>query len=203
MAKQSHYNLPENNFTYGQPLKRDREGAQLGNYLFLYLPAQWLPTGPSTTKPETRRRNATSRNSTKRRSNKGPSVPKSLFYIQTQQKFRTQNDARFPLTKGKAFIDYTLPDEEFRYGRANRPPTPINYVMGTNNFSPFNCPNHNLCNIYNKEICMGCKVRCSWSSLINNENKKYFFLFFREVNPEKRYSKSNRPKLINSADRLI
>jgi len=37
------------------------------------------------------------------------------------------------LTKGKAFIDYTLPDEEFRYGRANRPPTPINYVMGTNN----------------------------------------------------------------------
>ncbi len=34
------------------------------------------------------------------------------------------------MKEGKAFIDYTLPEEEFRYGRANRPPTPINYVVG-------------------------------------------------------------------------
>ena len=34
------------------------------------------------------------------------------------------------IQKGKAFIDYNLPEEEFRYGRANRPPTPINYVVG-------------------------------------------------------------------------
>ena len=41
------------------------------------------------------------------------------------------NYVRVPVAKGKAFIDYTLPDEEFRYGRANRPPTPINYVVGS------------------------------------------------------------------------
>ena len=61
------------------------------------------------------------------------------------------------MPKGKAFIDYSLPEEEFRYGRANRPPTPINYVVGK---------------IYkSQEICTDYKVKFSWNSLINKENK--------------------------------
>ncbi|CAD8194847.1 unnamed protein product [Paramecium octaurelia] len=112
-AKPSTYNLPNQDFIYGQPLSRDKEGAkevtmtwkfhqesqdQLPNRDFAELNKQSIHNG---------------------------SVKAHDMY-----KFRQTHDARLKVKKGTNIQAIELPEEEFRYGRKNRPSTPMKLVMG-------------------------------------------------------------------------
>jgi len=44
--------------------------------------------------------------------------------------FRRSNDARVKISKGKTALPLYIPEESFRYGKPNRPSTPVKLVIG-------------------------------------------------------------------------
>ena len=49
--------------------------------------------------------------------------------MQDVQKFREHDDIRIETKIGDPTIKNKIPDESFRYGKANRPSTPIDHVI--------------------------------------------------------------------------
>ena len=43
--------------------------------------------------------------------------------------YRSNHNMQMKQRNGDPTTKYFLPEKNFRYGRANRPPTPINYVL--------------------------------------------------------------------------
>ena len=44
-------------------------------------------------------------------------------------KFRLQNNAKMAIRKGNTSVPIFIPEEDFRYGIRNRPPTPVERVL--------------------------------------------------------------------------
>lgn len=58
------------------------------------------------------------------------SVGQGLYKATDFSNYRKSTDARVKVRKGKNALPLYIPEEEFRYGRVNRPSTPIHLVVG-------------------------------------------------------------------------
>ncbi|CAK57927.1 unnamed protein product (macronuclear) [Paramecium tetraurelia] len=112
-SKPSTYNLPNQDFIYGQPLSRDKEGAKevTMTWKFHQESQDHLPN-----------RDFAELNK--------QSIHNGSFKAHDMYKFRQTHDARLKVKKGTNIQAIELPEEEFRYGRKNRPSTPMKLVMG-------------------------------------------------------------------------
>ena len=61
------------------------------------------------------------------------SVSKGACTSKTQKSFREHNQKFLKVVKGKCYIDYRLPDEEFVYGKPNNYDHSMNCLLGTFN----------------------------------------------------------------------
>lgn len=58
------------------------------------------------------------------------SVNNGLYKSTEFSNYRKSTDARLKIKKGKNALPLYIPEEEFRYGRVNRPSTPIHLIVG-------------------------------------------------------------------------
>ncbi|CAD8083672.1 unnamed protein product [Paramecium primaurelia] len=112
-SKPSTYNLPNQDFVYGQPLVKDKEGAK-------EVTMTWKFHKES--QDQVPNRDFTELNK--------QSIHNGFVKAHDMYKFRQTNDARLKIKKGTNIQAIELPEEEFRYGRKNRPSTPMKLVMG-------------------------------------------------------------------------
>ncbi|CAK57406.1 unnamed protein product (macronuclear) [Paramecium tetraurelia] len=119
-SKPSTYNLPNQDFVYGHPLARDKEGAK-------EVTMTWKFHQESQDKVPNRDFAELNKQSIHNGSVK---AHVTVHSIQDMYKFRQTHDARLKLKKGTNIQAIELPEEEFRYGRKNRPSTPMKLVMG-------------------------------------------------------------------------
>ncbi|CAD8174727.1 unnamed protein product [Paramecium pentaurelia] len=112
-SKPSTYNLPNQDFVYGQPLARDKEGAKEVTMTWKFH-QESQDRVPNRDFAELNKQ----------------SIHNGSVKAHDMYKFRQTNDARLKLKKGTNIQAIELPEEEFRYGRKNRPSTPMKLVMG-------------------------------------------------------------------------
>ncbi|CAK67606.1 unnamed protein product (macronuclear) [Paramecium tetraurelia] len=111
--KPSTYNLPKQDYVYGLPLIRDKEGAKevTMTWKFHQESQDRIPN-----------RDFAELNKM--------SVFNGSLTAHDMYKYRQTHDARLQVKKGTNIQAIELPEEEFRYGRKNRPSTPMKLVMG-------------------------------------------------------------------------
>jgi len=112
-AKPSTYNLPNIHFTYGKAPTKDPENAK-------EVCMTWKYHNPSNQKfPD---RDFKSLNKM--------SLTAGFHRSEHQSSFRRNNDARLKLVQGKTEIPLFIPEIDHRYGKTNRPSTPVKLVLG-------------------------------------------------------------------------
>ncbi|CAK60859.1 unnamed protein product (macronuclear) [Paramecium tetraurelia] len=119
-SKPSTFNLPNQDFVYGQPLARDKEGAKEVTMTWKFH-QESQDRVPNRDFPELNKQSI---------HNGSVKAHVTVHSIQDMYKFRQTHDARLKLKKGTNIQAIELPEEEFRYGRKNRPSTPMKLVMG-------------------------------------------------------------------------
>ena len=58
------------------------------------------------------------------------STSNGLYTAKHQKEFRKYNDVMVQEKKGQKVMPIMLPEEDFTYGQANRPSTPVKLVIG-------------------------------------------------------------------------